>query len=255
MPCFLKILLASLRTSPSMPGRIWSRNSTHGDLGAEPPPDRAELEADDAATDHDQVPGHLRPVPARRSRIDDPLLVDLDTRQRGHRRAGGDDDILRAHGAVADLDRVGALEARVALQPLDLVLLEQEFDAAGQALHGFLALRRAWCRGRARRRSVLMPHLASVPSCASSNSSEAWSNALDGMQPTLRQVPPSVSRLSAQAVLSRAARRGSRRHSRRGRRRSPERRNRNLSHSIFRRPREGGILSFASRQWTPATRE
>ena len=27
-PCFLKILLASLRTSPSKPGRIWSRNST-----------------------------------------------------------------------------------------------------------------------------------------------------------------------------------------------------------------------------------
>ena len=31
--------------------------------------------------------------------------------------------------------------------------------------------------------------------------SDAWSIALDGMQPTLRQVPPSVSRLSAQAVL------------------------------------------------------
>src|SRR5918993_1461006 len=27
-PCFLKILFDSLRTSPSMPGRIWSRNST-----------------------------------------------------------------------------------------------------------------------------------------------------------------------------------------------------------------------------------
>ena len=30
----------------------------------------------------------------------------------------------------------------------------------------------------------------------------AWSSAFDGMQPTLRQVPPSVSRLSAQAVFS-----------------------------------------------------
>ncbi len=28
IPCLRKILLASLRTSPSMPGRIWSRNST-----------------------------------------------------------------------------------------------------------------------------------------------------------------------------------------------------------------------------------
>ncbi len=31
--------------------------------------------------------------------------------------------------------------------------------------------------------------------------SEAWSMALDGMQPTLRQVPPSVSRPSTQAVF------------------------------------------------------
>ena len=54
-PCFLKILLASLRTSPSMPGRIWSRNSTTVTLRAEPPPHRAELEPDHAAADHDQM--------------------------------------------------------------------------------------------------------------------------------------------------------------------------------------------------------
>ena len=49
---------------------------------------------------------------------------------------------------------------------------------------------------------ALMPHLAIVPCAASSKSSDAWSSAFDGMQPTLRQVPPSVSRLSAQAVFS-----------------------------------------------------
>ena len=43
-------------------------------------------------------------------------------------------------GAVADLDRVGAREARAALQPFDLVLLEQELDAAGQALDRVRAL-------------------------------------------------------------------------------------------------------------------
>ena len=48
---------------------------------------------------------------------------------------------------------------------------------------------------------VFTPHLASAPECASSYSSEAWSSALEGMQPTLRQVPPSVSRLSTQAVF------------------------------------------------------
>ena len=138
-PCFLKILLASLRTSPSKPGRIWSRNSTTVTLRAEPPPHRAELEPDHAAADHDHALGHLRQL-ERAGGIDDPLLVDLDAGQRSHRRAGGDDDVLRAHGAVADLDRVGALEARAALQPFDLVLLEQELDALGQALHRFLAL-------------------------------------------------------------------------------------------------------------------
>ena len=40
-----------------------------------------------------------------------------------------------------------------------------------------------------------MPILASAPSAAASKYSDAWSIALDGMQPTLRQVPPSVSRL------------------------------------------------------------
>ena len=35
---------------------------------------------------------------------------------------------------------------------------------------------------------------------AISNSSESWSSAFDGMQPTFRQVPPSVPRLSTQAT-------------------------------------------------------
>ena len=61
--------------------------------------------------------------------IDDPLLIDGDAGKRRDRRAGGDNDVLRADDAVADLHRVGALEARAALQPLDLVLFEQELDA------------------------------------------------------------------------------------------------------------------------------
>ena len=35
---------------------------------------------------------------------------------------------------------------------------------------------------------------------ASSKASEAWSSAFDGMQPTLRQVPPWVARFSTTAV-------------------------------------------------------
>ena len=49
---------------------------------------------------------------------------------------------------------------------------------------------------------TLMPILARLPFLAASKYSDACSIALDGMQPTLRQVPPSVSRSSAQAVFS-----------------------------------------------------
>src|SRR5205814_3001174 len=48
---------------------------------------------------------------------------------------------------------------------------------------------------------VLTPWTA-IPCLASSKISEDWSSALDGMQPMLRQVPPSVSRFSIQAVFS-----------------------------------------------------
>jgi len=47
---------------------------------------------------------------------------------------------------------------------------------------------------------TLMPRPAnSLP--AASNSSEACSRALDGMQPTFKQVPPRVSRISTQATF------------------------------------------------------
>ena len=48
--------------------------------------------------------------------------------------------------------------------------------------------------------STSMPILANSP-LAASHSSEACSRALDGMQPTFRQVPPRVERISTQATL------------------------------------------------------
>ncbi|MCY1283855.1 hypothetical protein D9M69_291110 [compost metagenome] len=46
-----------------------------------------------------------------------------------------------------------------------------------------------------------MPRVANSPPLAASYSSEACSSALDGMQPTFRQVPPRVSRPSTQATF------------------------------------------------------
>jgi hypothetical protein len=54
--------------------------------------------------------------------------------------------------------------------------------------------------GRSSCGSTLMPRLAK-PVLASSNMCEALSRALEGMQPTFRQVPPSVLRFSTQATF------------------------------------------------------
>ena len=110
-----------------------------GDLRADAAPDASELEPDHATADDDEVLRDLVQL-QRAGRGDDDLLVDLDAGKRGDRRPGGDDDVLGADGAVANFDRVGALKAGAALQPFDLVLLKQELDAAGEALHGVDAL-------------------------------------------------------------------------------------------------------------------
>ncbi len=107
----------------------------HGDRRAEPAPDRAELEADHAAADHDEVPGHLGD--AQRADVrEDALLVEPEERQLHRHGAGGDDHVARpvgGHGAVEGLhlDRVAGLERPEALGPGDLVLLEEELDALG----------------------------------------------------------------------------------------------------------------------------
>ena len=83
MPCFLKILLASLRTSSSKPGRIWSRNSTQVTFAPTPPPDAAQLEPDHAAADHDEMVRHLVQL-QRACRRNDDFLVDSTPGQRRH---------------------------------------------------------------------------------------------------------------------------------------------------------------------------
>ena len=103
-PCFLKILRAFLADLAVHAGQDLVEIFDDGDLGAEPPPDRAELEPDHAAADHDHWPGHLVQL-ERAGGIEDPVLVDLDARQRGDAGAGGDDEILRLVGRAGDVDR------------------------------------------------------------------------------------------------------------------------------------------------------
>jgi hypothetical protein len=93
----------------------------------------AEFEPDHAAADDHEMPGHLAQRQRARA-VDDQAfgIVDLDAGQRGDRGARGDDDVLGGHALARDLDRARVLERGEALEPVDLVLLEQEFDAAGQ---------------------------------------------------------------------------------------------------------------------------
>ena len=111
-----------------------------GDFAAVALEDRGELDADRAAA-HDgdrlrdvgQVDGFVAE--------DDLLAVDLDAGHAARRRAGGDDDFLgRGQGLLGavvqrDFDALLAGQARGALDPVDLVLLEEHLDAAGEARH------------------------------------------------------------------------------------------------------------------------
>ena len=139
MPCFCSMRWNCLATSPSMPGQDAVEELDHGHLGAEPAPDRAELQPDHAGADDEQLLRHL--VERQRAgRGHDALLVDLDAAQPRDVRAGGDDDRLGlerlrlAVGAPVTSTLPGADDAAGAVEGVDLVLLEQEVDALDVAV-------------------------------------------------------------------------------------------------------------------------
>ncbi|MNG76938.1 hypothetical protein D3C79_354770 [compost metagenome] len=114
------------------------------DLATQAAPDRTQLKTDHASTDDDQVLGHLRQR-QRAGRVDDALVVDGHTWQRGGLRAGGNDDVLGLQRGFAtvfglDHDLADAIQAAPAFDPLDLVLAKQVFDALGQACHALILL-------------------------------------------------------------------------------------------------------------------
>ena len=136
MPCLVSERWKALAISASTPGMMRSRNSTTVTSA----PRRRQTEPSSSP---------MMPAPITTSVLgtsgSDSAPVESTMRfwstvtpgsARGL-RAGGDDDVLgveRALGAVLgrDLDLAGAGDAARALDPLDLVLLEQELDALGQ---------------------------------------------------------------------------------------------------------------------------
>lgn len=111
-----------------------------GDLGAQAGPDRGHLEANDTATNDDELLGDLLQGDGAGA-ADDALLVDLQAGKGGGLGAGGDEDVLADHARLAavvelDLDLVLVDEGAGALEVLDAVLLEEELDALGEAGDG-----------------------------------------------------------------------------------------------------------------------
>ncbi|MGY4599518.1 hypothetical protein ACVWXL_007264 [Bradyrhizobium sp. GM22.5] len=127
--------------SPSMPGQDAVEEFDDDDFGAETVPDRAELEADHASTDDQQLAGDL--VQRQRAgRRHDARFVDLDALEARDVRAGRDHDALGFdHLRLAiggDFDLAGAEDLACALEHVDLVLLHQELDALDVAVDALL---------------------------------------------------------------------------------------------------------------------
>jgi len=107
----------------------------HGDLGPQTTPDRAQLQSDDTGADDHQMLRHRGQFESA-GRGDDGLLVDLDAWQRGHFRAGGDDDGLGGQSTllaalVGDFHLSGSGDLAGTDHIGDLVLLEEELDTLG----------------------------------------------------------------------------------------------------------------------------
>ncbi len=200
-PCFLKILRASLRTSPSIPGRISSRNSTtvtsapsrrHTDPSSSPmtPPPMTTIDLGTLGRASAPVESTILCLLLSTSTpgsgvTDDPVAMTtffaVTVRSPTFTLCASSNVAWPfSHSTLFFLNR----KAMPSVRPLTAV----SFDSCMVARSTSTPL-------------VFTPHLARVPPSASSKSSDAWRSALDGMQPTLRQVPPRVSRLSAQAVL------------------------------------------------------
>ena len=119
----------------------------HRHLGAEPAPDRAHFQPDDAAADDNDVPGHLVERDGA-GRGHDHLLVDidLDARNAGDVRTGGDHDVLGFQflglAVIAGHRNLAfAQHLAVADEAVDLVLLEQEGHALDIRFHGGVLVR------------------------------------------------------------------------------------------------------------------
>ena len=127
-----------------------------GDFRAEPQPDAAQLEPDHAAADHDQMSRHFRQFErAGAESTTTCLSLSISTPGNGvTEEPVAIRTFFAVYALVANIDRVGVFKRTMALDPVDLVLLEQKFDPAGQFRNRFELLGQHLLRGRAWHRSA-----------------------------------------------------------------------------------------------------
>jgi hypothetical protein len=162
------------------------------DARAERRVDAGHFEADDAATDDQHALRDLAQFEGA-GRVDDARVVGHE-RQRDRLRAGGDDRLLEPDQLAAavgqrDFEVMRVDELANALHDFDLAPLGHAGETAGQLADDLVLVARSLSRsmlGAAK----LTPQ--SPMCCASSITPAMCSSAFDGMQPTLRQTPPSV---------------------------------------------------------------
>ena len=138
----LERLLDALREEPHQvaigAGQQARRHFDDRHLGAERRVDRAELEADVAAADHQHRLRDLRQV-ERAGRIEHARRVDRQRRNLRRQRAEREDHVVDADGLLAavgllHLDRLRVDDRRPALDVVDLAELRHLAGAAGQLL-------------------------------------------------------------------------------------------------------------------------
>ena len=136
MPCFLNDLSSSAETASSSTGT--SRGSSS--MIVTSLPKRRKIDANSTPTaplPMIAIDFGISLQPDGFVAGDDARAIDFDPRHAARRRPGRDDDFLarreRLVLAVGHFDPALAGEPRRALDPVDLVLLEQELDALGQA--------------------------------------------------------------------------------------------------------------------------
>ena len=200
------------------------------------------LEADDAAADHQQALGQVELE--RAGGVDDARIV-RQARQPHRLRARGDDALLEARrcalrrpASTCELVRARRTSRRRGSPSTLRCFASASRPPVRRATTRVLpvAQLRGIDLGRAERDAVL-GHRRAPPRSRVPRAAAPWT----GMQPTLRQTPPSVGPALDQRHPARGRRRGTRRCSRRGRRRARPGRNR----SACRRGRLGGVATAA----------